>query len=123
MIKSIDLDFTNLEIYDGYVIGRTKEGIELSVDKHIKSLDIVKQYIMPPFGIILDEVNSYSVDFAVIQHLRDDPDVICMGIVYYRLATKIALSIGTSFINKPTKFSSSYENIESWMQEQISTNC
>lgn len=123
MIKSIDLDFTNLEIYNGYFVGRTKEAIELSVDKHIESLDIVKQYISPPFGIILNEVNSYSIDFAMLTHIRNDPNIMCMGIVYYRMATKLASGVVAEFINKPSLFSSSYENVESWMKEQILINC
>jgi hypothetical protein len=64
-------------------------------------------------------VNSYSVEFSVLNHLRNDDEVICMGIVYYRWATMIALSVGVSFINKPSMFSSSYEDIENWMKKII----
>ena len=119
MKKEIDLGFTKIQIYNGYVVGRTEEGVQLSIDKHLQVLDAVNQYFSSPYGLVLDEVNSYSVDFPVMMHVRDDPNIACIGVVCHRLTTKIALSIGKVIINKPVMFSSNYEEIENWVQKQV----
>ena len=63
--------------------------------------------------MLLDEVNSYSIEFAVRAHMRKAPNTQCLGIVYYRMMTKIALSMASYFNNKPSKFTSDYNEIES----------
>lgn len=119
MIKKIDFEFTSIEIYENYFVGRTKEGVSLSLDNHFEVLDQVNRYITPPYGMILDEVNSYSVEFPVIKQLRNDPNIACVGIVYHRLMTKMALSFANKFIGKPSKFSSDYNEIKNWVDEYI----
>lgn len=119
MIKKIDLEFTSIEIYDNFFVVRTKEGVKVTLDHHLEVMDRVNQYLSSPYGMILDEVNSYSVEFAVMMHVRNDPYLACIGIVYYRMATKIALSVGKKFIGKPSKFSSDYNEVESWVKDQL----
>lgn len=119
MIKKVDLEFSSIEIYDNYFVGRTNEGVSLSLDNHLEGLNVVNQYISPPYGLILDEVNSYSVEFPVIKQLRNDPNIACVGIVYHRLMTKMALSFASRFIGKPSKFSSDYNEIKTWVDEYI----
>jgi hypothetical protein len=119
MIKKIDFEFTSIEIYDNFFVVRIMEGVKVTLEHHLEVMDIVNQYFSSPYDMILDEVNSYSVEFAVMMHMRNDPNIVCIGIVYYRMATKIALSVGKNFIGKPSKFSSDYNEVESWVKDQL----
>ena len=115
----IELPFTTLEIRDQYFIGKTKEGVNLCMDDHLQVLDSVSQYLTPPYALILDEINSYSIDFSVLMHVRNDVNISCVGVVYHRIATKIALSIGKHIIEKPIFFSDNKNDVTDWVKEQV----
>lgn len=119
MTISIDLEFTTIEIHDGYIVAKTREGEEVTLEKHLQLLDHIGQHLTSPYGIIFDEVNSSSFDFSVLTHMRDDPNIICIGFVYYRHATKVSLSVAKRIINKACCFSTSFDVIEHWVVEQI----
>ena len=118
-MQTIELQFTTLEIHDGYVIGRTKEGVNLCIDDHLQVIDSVNQFLTPPYAFVLDEINSYSIDFSVLQHVRNDVNISCVGVVYHRTATKIALTFGQYIIEKPVYFSKDKNNVTDWVKEQI----
>ena len=118
-MKTIELPFTTLEIHDEYVIGRTKEGVHMSMDKHMQVLDSVNQHLTSPYAFILDEINSYSIDFNVFSHVHKDKNIFCIGVVCYRRATKIALEFGKYLIKKPVYFSENINHVEEWVKEQI----
>lgn len=118
-MKYIDLGFTELEIYDGYFVGITKEDVVVGKEEHQKVLDTVKQYLTPPFGFILDEKFRYSVEFNVLQDLRNNPDICCIGIVYHRNSTKIALGFCKNFIKKPSLFADNLEEVTEWVKQQL----
>ena len=119
MIKKIDLGFTELEIHKGYFLGRAKEAISVSLDKHLEVLDVVNKYLSPPYGMILDEINSYSVEFEVMSYLKKDPNVICVGVIFYRNVTKVTLGLGKKYIDKPVKLSRDRDEIICWVKEQL----
>ena len=118
-MQTIELPFTTLDIRDGYVIGKTKEGVNLSIDDHLQVLDSVNQYLTPPYAFVIDEINSYSIDLSVMLHMRKDVNVCCLGIVYYRNSTKIALKLGSSLFNKPVYFSNDINKVTDWVKEKI----
>ena len=118
-MKTLELPFTTLEIHDGYVIGRTKEGVHMSMKEHMQVLDSVNQHLTSPYAFILDEVNSYSIDLHVLLHVHKDKNIFCIGVVYYRTATKIALEFGKHIIKKPVYFSKNINHVEEWVKKQI----
>ena len=118
-MKTIELPFTILEIHDNYVIGRTKEGVNLSIENHLQVLEAINQYLTSPYGFIVDEVNSYSVDLDVMLHISKDKNIFCIGVVYYRAATKLALELGQYLIKKPVHFSSNLNDVAVWVRQQV----
>jgi len=118
-MQTVELPFTTLEIHDFYVIGRTKEGVNLCIDDHLQVIDTVNQYLTPPYAFIVDEVNSYSIDFPVMQHIRNDMNISCIGVVYYREATRKSLEVGTMEINKPVFFSNDLNTVTNWVEKKI----
>ena len=118
-MKIIELPFTILELHGNYVVGRTKEGINLSIENHLEVLEILNKHLTSPYGFIVDEVNSYSIDLDVMLHIRKDKNIGCIGVVYYRIATKLALELGQDLTEKPVHFSSSINDVADWVREQV----
>lgn len=121
-MDKIDLPYTELEFYDRYVIGRTRDGVNMSIDKHREVMEIIEQKLSTPFGMIIDEVNKYSIDLPVFMSIRDEPSISCIGVVCYRKSTKIALSFGQSLIKKPVFFSDNLQEVKQWMDAQTHSN-
>ena len=115
MLKRIDLGFSQLEIHDRYVVGRTQEGVEVDPAAHSRALEEVRKYIAPPFGIIIDEVNSYSIACGVLEQIRNDPDIACCAAVIYRKITEVVLTPAGRFVKKPYGFFDSLPEAEAWV--------
>lgn len=118
-MNTIELPFTTLEINDSYAIARTKEGVNVCMEDHIQVLEVLNEHLTSPYGFILDEVNSYSVDLHVMNHIRKDENIFCVGVVYYRTATKIALELGQYLVKKPVFFSESINDVTGWVSKQL----
>lgn len=119
--KRIDLGFTELEIYDRFFVGRTRRGVEIDMEKHQLVMDIITREIPAPFGMILDEVNPYSVDFEVMLSLRNDPRAICGAVVTYRFVTLKSLAVPASLVKKPMKFCKTLEEAREWVAEKLAS--
>lgn len=118
-MKIIELPFTTVEVHDNYVIGRTNEGVHLCMEKHLQVLDTVNKHLTSPYGLILDETNSYSIDLHVMLHVSNDENISCIGIAYYREETKKVLEFSQGLVNKPVYSSSNLNNVTKWVEEQI----
>lgn len=114
-MKRVALDFTDLQIYPSFIVGRTHEGICVDLEKHQKVLDVVASEIDGPYGFIIDEVNDYSVSFEVMLHMKKDPSIACGAIVAYRNRTLKALACAVDFIGKPTKVFKNLEDAKAWV--------
>lgn len=119
-MKKIELPFTTLEIHDGYVVGQTKEGVHLTMDDHLQVVETLNQHLDSPYGLIIDEINSYSIDLPVMFHISKDKNICCIGVVYYRKSTKIALEVGKLVVKKPVYFSNNKNEVTTWVKEQVS---
>jgi hypothetical protein len=109
MMNQIYLGYTELEIHSNYVIGRTAEGETMTLAKHEKALAEVRSHINGRFTLVLDEVNSYSIDLDVMFALRDDHDIKAICIVAYRDSTRLVLKTAKDIVKKPVFFFESLE--------------
>lgn len=121
-MKCIDLGFAELEVYDDFMIGRTREGINIDLDKHNQVIDKLASEFEGSYGWILDEVNSYSVDLNVLFAVKNDPRIACCAAVSYRNATRIVLNQAARLINKPCRFCESISEAQTWVRHQLSLN-
>jgi len=94
----------------------------MSIDNHRKVTETISQHLEEPYGLIIDEVNKYSIDLQVFHSIRDDPAILCIGVVCYRKSTKIALSLGESLIKKPIFYSDSLQEVKQWMKMQTGSS-
>lgn len=109
MMEQIDLGFTELEIHNGYVVARTSEGETMTLAKHEQALANVRSRIDSRFTLVLDEVNSYSIDLDVLFALRDNHVINAICIVAYRNSTRLVLKSAKEIVKKPVFFFESLE--------------
>jgi len=121
-LKNIDLGFTELEIYDDFMIGRTREGVNIDLNKHNQVIDKLSDEFEGPYGWILDEVNSYSIDFNVLLAAKDDLQIVCCAVVGYRRATRIVYNQAVRLVGKPCRFFESISEAQTWVRQQLSLN-
>ena len=120
-MQVIELEFTTLELHDNYVVGRTKRGVHLRMIEHQRVLDVLNQHLTAPYGLIIDELNSYSVDFDVMRHISNDENIKCIAVIYYRLVTKIALEGSKLLVKKPLYFSKDRNSVTDWVLKKMTT--
>ena len=119
-MKRVDLGFTELEIYDDFAVGRTRTGVDIDLEKHEQVMDVLRREIPGRFGIIVDEVNSYSVRFEVLRAMRKDPRIACAAAVVYRFATIKAMAVAAMVAGTPSKTFSTLDEAKDWVRDQLS---
>ncbi len=118
-MKQVDLGFTLLEIYDKYVIIRTNEGMDVTLDNHLQMRDVVEREIDGDYGLIFNWLNSYSVNPEVIEAIRTNDRIVCYAVVSYRPSTITSLAGAAEEIGKPGTFCSSLDEAQLWMRETL----
>ena len=118
MLK-VNLDFTELELFDDMVIVRVSDGIELDLSKYRQIMEVAGNHSKKPFGLILDEVYSHSLSFNVVSALRDEKNIICLAFVSYRPSTMASLAQSLNYIGKPGTFCGSVSDARSWVTEKM----
>ncbi len=108
-MEMIDLGFTEFAIHSNFVIGRTAEGESMTLAKHEQALAEVRSHIDGRFTLVLDEVNSYSIDLDVLFALRDDHEITAIYIVAYRDSTRLLFKSVKDIVKKPVFFFESLE--------------
>lgn len=108
-MEQINLGFTELEIHDNYVIGRTAEGETMTLAKHEQAMAAVRSRIDGRFTLVLDDVNSYSIDLDVMFAVRDDHAISAICVIAYRDSTRLVLKSAREIVKKPVFFFESLE--------------
>ncbi|MEE8388288.1 MAG: hypothetical protein V3R65_06925 [Acidiferrobacterales bacterium] len=118
-MKTVDLNFTKLEIHDCYSIVRTCEGVDVNLADHERMREAVEREIDGPYGLIFDWVNSYSVNPEVIEAIRINPRIACYAVVVYRDSTATSLASAAEAIGKPGTFCSNLNEAQQWVRETL----
>lgn len=116
-MKEIDLGFTKLEIYDDYVIARARDGVDMALTMHQQAMEAVGKEIEDPWGMIIDMVNSYSVQLPVIHAIRDNQDIHSVAIVCYREASKVSMRQAADMIEKPAILACNLDEARDWIKK------
>lgn len=119
VIEVIDLGFTELEFRSGYAVGRTREGADIDAEHHRRVIRELEQRFDGDYGLILDEVNSYSIRLGAMVEVQQNPRLKCIAIVAYRPATRIAASVSKAAVRKPVDVFDTVEQACEWMEQQL----
>lgn len=118
-MKKVNLDFTELEIFDDHVIVRAADSIELDRGKFYQIMDVLADQFDEPFGIVLDEVNSHSISFDVMPAMRNNGNIICCAVVSYRPSTMMSLAQSLRLLRKPGTFCGSVSDAQTWVKDRM----
>jgi hypothetical protein len=71
------------------------------------------------FGVILDEVNAYSMRFEAMLELKNNARIRCMAVVAYRPVTYGTTKMAFYVIKKPYRIFSNLDDARVWMQGEM----
>jgi hypothetical protein len=71
------------------------------------------------YGLVLDEVNSYSMRFEAMLHLKNAKHLKCVAVVAHRPVTYGTVKMAFYVIQKPYEIFSSLEFACAWMQARM----
>jgi len=111
----VQLEQAKLEIGSRYVIVQTDEGVDVSPAHHEQVMETVGKYTEFPVAFVLDEVNSYSVKLETLLAIRSEQRVSRFGVISYRPATRVALTLGSMLSKRPVTFFESRDQVRGWL--------
>jgi hypothetical protein len=118
-MEELDLGFTRLEIRASYAIARTIEGADIDVDCHRQVIDAIEHHLDGDYGMVLDELNTYSVRLGAIAEVRCNPRCRCLAIVAYRNSTRLFMGLISGSIGKSFKVFDSLDAACPGMERQV----
>ncbi|MFC4723623.1 hypothetical protein ACFO5O_14940 [Geojedonia litorea] len=123
MIDIIKNQYSEIQIYDNYMIVTMNEGITV-LPKHNQILiNIVNRYFKKKsFVYITHRLNSYSVDPAIYFETSKIPNLLGFAIVSKNYKAKLNAEIEKLFFNKPFEIFNSMELAILWAKTITGTN-
>ena len=119
MSRSIDLVHAVLEFDTRFVVCRAIEGMDL-MDEHVSRICAeIESRMTGDYGIILDEVNPYSMRFEAMVEFRNNPRIRCFAIAAYRPVTYGTTKMAFFVIRKPYRVFPGLEEAKVWMSRQM----
>lgn len=120
LLKTISLDFVQIELYKNYLISTIKEGV-LFGKKELNIFYEIFDHYFPgkPFGYIADRKFDYTVDPTCYLKSSEYPSLLAMAILCHNEKSFQTAEFESKFFNKPMEaFYSKKESIE-WISNLI----
>jgi hypothetical protein len=118
-MEQVDLGYTRLEIGAGSMLVRTGEGVDVTVELHQAMIDEVEKRIAGDYGIVFDEISSYSIRFGVLAAMKQNLRLKCLAFVAYRPTTYEIAEIADACIEKPIQIFADTKTAYSWVARQL----
>lgn len=118
-MERVDLGFTQLEVGVSSALVRTREGVDVTVELHRSMVCEIESRVAGDYGVILDDVNSYSLRFGTLIEIRTNPRIKCIAVVAYRASTYEIAELAGSCIEKPLRIFSSPQTAHRWIEQQL----
>jgi hypothetical protein len=119
VLKTLDIGDVALEFETDYVICRVCEGADLLGEQASRTCAEIEARMAGDFGVILDEVNAYSMRFEAMLELKNNARIRCMAVVAYRPVTYGTTKMAFYVIKKPYRIFSNLDDARVWMQGEM----
>ncbi|WP_299254593.1 hypothetical protein [uncultured Aquimarina sp.] len=120
MIRSYNLDFCKLDVYQNYMIAVMKEGIVVSEENNSVLIKIAeKHFKKAPFVYITHRVNSYAVDPIIYIKTAEVPNLLGFAVVSNDPKQKIQTTYEKSFFKKELRQFDDIESALAWKDSLI----
>lgn len=118
-IKTIQLDFADVEIHEHYVISTIREGVTFGKQHLDAMFDVFSTYYKDrPFVSIANRKNDYSIDPNMLSK-KNHPDLLAIGVVCYTNAAKEIAEFEKKFYKGTFELFPSLEKAEKWSLELL----
>ena len=118
-MEVVDLGFTRLEFESDFIVVRVIEGVDIDSEHHRQLAAEIEKRTEGDYGLILDEVNSYSVRLGALMEMRQNPRLKCIAMIAYRPATHELARMYAGSINKPSQACNSIPEARVWIRAHV----
>ena len=118
-MEVVDLGFTRLEFESNFVVARVIEGVDIDSEHHRQLIDEIEKRTDGDYGLIFDEVNSYSMRLGALVELRRNPRLKCIALIAYRPSTHELAHLYADSINKPSQACTSIPEARVWIRAHL----
>lgn len=118
--KIIDLGFSKLELFPGYLINHCKEGVVIDYDE-LNSLIMIfdYHYANQKFGYISNRVHSYSVNPIMHQISESHDNIVAHAIVCYSQNCEQNIAYEQKFSRLKFQLFSDLRVAQKWMEDVL----
>ncbi|WP_298538557.1 hypothetical protein [uncultured Aquimarina sp.] len=120
MIRSYNLDFCKLDVYQNYMIAVMKEGIVVSEKNNSILIKIAeKHFKKAPFVYITHRIHSYAVDPIIYIKTAKVPNLLGFAVVSNDPKQKVQTTYEKSFFKKEFRQFDDVESALTWKDDLI----
>lgn len=116
--NSVNLEYTTLEFYDGFVVSQVREGAVLRQEQ-IKTLMRVclDNFKEEPFFYISKRVNNYNVDPTIYYCLLEAKNLQGIAVVSDKIASLNMANFEKNFAKVPFEIFTDFPKAIEWVEE------
>lgn len=114
--KKIALDFTEIEVYEDYLISTVKEGVVFDLP-HLEKIHMVFDTFFPDklFGFISNRKNDYTVNPTCFMHHSKYPRLIGEAVLCHTKSSYNISQFEKKFYSRPFEAFFSLDECKSWI--------
>jgi len=118
-MEQVDLGFAQLEVGAHGALVRTRNGVDITVELHQSIVGEIEKRIPGDYGVVFDDVHSYSMRFGTLVEIRTNRRLKCIAVVAYRPATYEIAELAASCIEKPLRVFAATTPAQAWIAQQF----
>jgi hypothetical protein len=120
LLKSIELEFTILEFYEGYVISVMREGVVFGKDRIHDLVQICSNYYQTSkFVYISNRLHNYNVDPTIYLNLENVGNLAGIAIVSQKASSINMANFEKNFSKVPFSVFLEMEEARKWVGELL----
>ncbi len=119
-LKLIELEFTILEFYEGYVISVMREGVVFSKEKVHDLIQVCSNYYQSSkFVYISNRIHNYNVDPTIYLNLQNVRNLAGIAIVSQKASSINMANFEKSFSKLPFSIFLEMDEAKEWVGELV----
>jgi len=117
------LEVGKIQVFDNYMVATFDEGATLTIERVYQIIGISEIHFRDKnFGFISLRKNSYAVDPAIYNYLRELDNLKAFAIASIKEIDMHNFKVEKMFYKKPMKFFIEYTNALAWVKRRVKSS-
>lgn len=123
IVKEYLLEVGKIQVFDNYMVATFDEGATLTIERVYQIIGISEIHFRDKnFGFISLRKNSYAVDPAIYNYLRELDNLKAFAIASIKEIDMHNFKVEKMFYKKPMKFFIEYTNALAWVKRRVKSS-